>query len=143
MEVFPIKAIPAKYVKLVVITPQSDLVHLSEFQAYFSEANPTAIANEDISIPAAFRLAQNYPNPFNPTTTIRFELPRSSAVRLDIYNVLGEKIRTLVDDKRDAGVHELTWDGKNKDGITMPSGVYLYLLSADEHREVRKMILAK
>ncbi len=143
MEVFPIQSIQAKYVKLVVIKPQTDLVHLGEFQVYFSEASPTSIVTNEISIPDVFRLVQNYPNPFNPTTTIRFELPKSSQVRLEIYNVLGEKVKTLFNGKKEAGVYEMIWDGKNKDGMTMPSGVYMYVFASEEHREVKKMILAK
>ena len=142
-EVFAIQPMPAKFVKLVVLSPQKGLVQLGEFEVYLSEGNPTAIADQVVNTPTKFSLAQNYPNPFNPTTMIRFELPKSSQVKLEIYNVLGEKIRTLFNGAKEAGIYELTWDGKNKDGITMPSGIYLYILIADQHREVRKMILAK
>jgi PKD repeat protein len=142
-EVFAIRPVSAKFVKLVVLAPQKGLVHLGEFEAYLTEGGATAADDEVSQTPTKFSLAQNYPNPFNPTTTIRFELPTTSEVKLEIYNILGEQIRTLFNGKKDAGVHEMIWDGKNKDGLTVPSGIYLYLLAADEHRVMRKMILAK
>lgn len=90
-----------------------------------------------------YNLFQNYPNPFNPETVIKFEIPEASHVNLVIYNSLGEEIKKLINEKKNDGIYEIKWDGKNKDGVVMPSGVYLYLLSTGEHREVRKMILTK
>ena len=71
-------------------------------------------------------LHQNYPNPFNPETVILYELPRTSQVEVVIFNLLGERIRTLVNQRQMAGQHRLPWDGRNEFGMPVPSGVYLY-----------------
>lgn len=88
-----------------------------------------------------YRLEQNYPNPFNPTTEIRFALPKAGPVVLRIFNTLGEEIRTLVDAPFESGYHTVPWDGKDKDGKPVASGVYLYQLRAGEFSQVRKMSL--
>jgi len=142
METFVIQPVQAKYVKLVILSPQTGLVHLGEFEVFYNEATTSTLSDPAL-IPKEFRLSQNYPNPFNPSASIKFELPKECHAKLEVYNILGEKIRTLINGKRNAGIYEIKWDGKNKGGLTMPSGVYLYILSADQHREVKKMILAK
>ncbi|NIR48339.1 T9SS type A sorting domain-containing protein [candidate division KSB1 bacterium] len=78
------------------------------------------------AIPIAFALHQNFPNPFNPQTEIRFELPAANHVTLEIYNVLGEKIRTLTERNLTAGFHAASWDGKDDRGQNVPSGLYIY-----------------
>jgi hypothetical protein len=89
-----------------------------------------------------FCLFQNYPNPFNPETKIRFTIPATSEVTLKIYNILGKEVRTF-EKRYKAGSHTLTWDGKNSSGEDVASGVYLYKLSAGNHRETRKMVLLR
>lgn len=93
--------------------------------------------------PSAFVVHQNYPNPFNPETEIRFALPKASQVVVSIFNVLGEKIRTLVDAPYEAGYHSVLWDGKDEYGDLVVSGVYLYQLRAGEFSQVRKMSLIR
>ncbi|MFA4937355.1 MAG: T9SS type A sorting domain-containing protein [Patescibacteria group bacterium] len=93
---------------------------------------------EQLELPKKFTLEQNYPNPFNPTTKIAFELPRAAKVHLGIYNMLGQQVVTLVDDRREAGRYEVMFDGAN-----VPSGVYAYRLRAGEFTETKKMILTK
>ena len=88
-------------------------------------------------------LEVNYPNPFNPSTLIRFELPHSSGVRLSIYDILGRCVRNLVDGHRSAGMHAVVWDGTDNLGQKVPSGVYMYRLSAGSSTAVRKMILTR
>ncbi len=102
-------------------------------------------ADDDMSgtMPAVFGLAQNYPNPFNPTTAISFTLPKSSQVRLVIFNVLGQQVRTLADDYLSAGTHTVYWDGADADGNRMASGVYYYRLVTDGYSQTKEMILAK
>ncbi len=90
-----------------------------------------------------FELSQNYPNPFNPSTSIKFEIQQASHVKFAIYNMLGEEVRLLLDEEKSSGMYEIQWDGKNKQGLTLPSGVYFYSLSAGNFKEIRKMILAK
>jgi hypothetical protein len=79
-------------------------------------------------LPSAYQLSQNYPNPFNPTTSISFAVPAQSAVRLEIYSVLGERVKTLVDGRYSRAVYTVVWDGKDDAGQTVASGVYFYRL---------------
>lgn len=90
-----------------------------------------------------FSLSQNYPNPFNPQTSIRYALPQDAQVRLIIYNILGKKVKTLVDELQSAGYKTAWWDGKDEKGDLVASGVYLYRLEADKFSEVKKMLLVK
>lgn len=103
----------------------------------------TAVAERPSAQPSGFHLAQNYPNPFNPTTVIRYEIPQAAQVQLAIYNLLGEKVRTLVDAKESAGVQQVTWDGRNDRGERVSSGVYLYRLAAGEFKMTKRLLLMK
>jgi hypothetical protein len=94
-------------------------------------------------LPGKFELAQNFPNPFNPDTKIEFAVPQKSQVDLVIYNVMGQKVRTLVSDELDAGWKQVTWDGKDDSGNTVSSGIYLYKLNAGEFVDSKKMTLVK
>ena len=98
----------------------------------------TTNRNQYILQPVTFELYQNYPNPFNPITTIKFSLPKSEFVELKVFNILGEKVMTLVSKKLNQGNHTYTFDGKN-----LATGIYCYQLEAGEYREVKKMILIK
>ncbi|MCK4559570.1 MAG: T9SS type A sorting domain-containing protein [Calditrichia bacterium] len=101
--------------------------------------NAVGIGDKDIpQIPSAYQLSQNYPNPFNPTTIINYELPIKSYVELSIYNMLGQKVATLVSEKKQAGYHEVEFYGGN-----LSSGIYLYRIEAGEWTDVRKMILLR
>ncbi len=96
------------------------------------------------NVPEAFALYQNSPNPFNPSTTIRFDLPGSSArVLLEVYNLLGQKITTLYDGVPEAGSYSAVWNGRNDAGREMPSGVYIYRLSTDNFVGSHRMVLMK
>jgi hypothetical protein len=104
---------------------------------------PAGVEESENSIPKTYQLFQNYPNPFNPATEIEYQLPKASEVELAIYNVLGEKVRILVQEKKDPGVHQVRWDGINDRGIPVSSGIYFYRLSAGNYKSVRKMILIR
>ena len=93
--------------------------------------------------PTAFHLSQNYPNPFNAETVIVFALPRSSDVKIGIFNILGQKVRDLVDERVSAGYKKVVWNGKNNEGKVVASGVYLYQLKAGTFTEAKRMILLK
>ncbi len=93
--------------------------------------------------PAGFYLAQNYPNPFNAQTQIRFRLMRGSYVEIEIFNLLGQKINTLVSKELQAGEHHVTWEGKDSSGNEVSSGVYFYRLKTASGTLSRKMILVK
>jgi len=90
-----------------------------------------------------FRLIGNYPNPFNPVTTIKYEVEKAGRVELTIYNLLGQKIRTLVNKQQPAGQYQVKWNGHNDRGRPLPSGVYLYRLRTEGFDQTQKMILLK
>jgi hypothetical protein len=94
-------------------------------------------------IPVAYGLDQNYPNPFNPTTTINYQLPKESSVKLVIYNILGQPVRTLVNDRQAASSYTITWDGKNDNGVPVSTGTYIYRLTAGDYLATKKMNLLK
>lgn len=95
------------------------------------------------TLPEGYVLYQNYPNPFNPETQIAFDLPAAGAVRLDIFNVLGQQVLSLYDGVLPAGTHTLTWNGRDRSGQSVSSGVYLYRLATDQTVLTRKMMLLK
>jgi photosystem II stability/assembly factor-like uncharacterized protein len=97
---------------------------------------PASVSNDQNSLPMLFVLGQNYPNPFNPSTTIKFELPRVSHVSLTVYDILGRQVSVLVNERREAGVHEVKFDGSN-----LASGVYFYRLQAGTFVETKKLLL--
>jgi hypothetical protein len=101
------------------------------------------VAKGSDSRPEDFSLSQNYPNPFNPQTSIRYALPQDAQVRLVIYNLLGRKVKTLVDERQSAGHKTVWWDGKDEKGDPAASGVYFYRIDADQFSEVKKMMLVK
>ena len=104
--------------------------------------NSTAI-NSSSELPAEFRLDQNYPNPFNAETRISYSLAADSRVQIAVYNLLGQKLRTLVDSKQRAGWHSIGWNGRNISGESMPSGIYLIRMKAGHFTAIRKMILTR
>ena len=95
------------------------------------------------NLPDEFALRQNYPNPFNPSTNIALDLPSPSYVRLEVLNILGQKVATLKDSYTEAGSHVVTWDGKSDNGQPVSSGVYFYRMKADGFEQVRKMMMLK
>jgi hypothetical protein len=94
-------------------------------------------------LPETFNLAQNYPNPFNPATTITYSVPERSHVTVDVFNVLGQRVRTLIDREQAAGSYTVTWDGADDRGTALATGVYLYRFRAGDYIETRKMLLMK
>lgn len=99
-----------------------------------------AAGNEN-EVPESIVLHQNYPNPFNPFTTIMFELPEQSQVRMVVYNTLGQVVKTLVDEELAAGDYRVTWEGNNDIGQGLPSGIYFYELKAKDFSKIKKMVL--
>ncbi|MEW5796761.1 MAG: T9SS type A sorting domain-containing protein [Candidatus Zixiibacteriota bacterium] len=95
------------------------------------------------SLPTSFDLAQNYPNPFNPETTFEFALPKASQVELAIFNVLGQRVITLINERLDAGTYRETWRGTSENGGQVASGIYFYRLTAGDFVSTRKMMLLK
>jgi hypothetical protein len=110
----------------------------------FYAASGVTRVNPVNGVPVEFSLGQNYPNPFNPSTTIKFALPMSTPVTLEVYNILGAKVRTLINGTiMSAANHEVVWDGKNDVGAQVASGMYLYRIATDKHVATMKMMLMK
>jgi len=108
----------------------------------FTLPGPTSESDESPEmIPTA--LKANYPNPFNPETTISFSVSKDGPVTLDVFNIKGQKVNTLVNDIREAGVHQVVWNGKDATGRDVSSGVYFYRMVSGDFENVRKMILMK
>ena len=95
------------------------------------------------TMPAEFALQQNYPNPFNPLTDIRFSLPEPARVRLDVYDILGRNVATLIDESLEAGEHIVQWDGRNVGGRDVASGIYFYRIVTKDFVETKKMVLIR
>jgi hypothetical protein len=117
---------------------------------YFDDLNirvagtTLSVAPGSEGLPKTFELTNNYPNPFNPSTTIQFGLPRNADVALVIYNVLGQRIRTLVDhEQRSAGRYSVVWDGRDEGGNSVGSGMYFYRLETGQVALVKKMLMLK
>jgi hypothetical protein len=95
-------------------------------------------------VPQVFALKQNFPNPFNPLTRIRYQLPEESLVTIQIYDIMGRAVRSLVSGQKElTGYHQVTWDATNNSGDPVSAGMYLYVIQAGEFRETRKMVLMK
>jgi len=107
-----------------------------DYNGTFEYSNVVEISINTTSID--FGLKQNYPNPFNPTTTITYSLPKSTFVTLKVYDIIGEEIAELVNEKKDSGTYDVTWNAQN-----IPSGVYFYKITAGEYSKTIKMILLK
>ena len=100
--------------------------------------------DEEFTIaPKSYVLRQNYPNPFNPTTVIPFEIPEVALIQLTVYNILGERVNTLVDDNLSPGLYKINWDGMSDSGHRMPAGLYFYELRGAKFRDTGKMLLLK
>jgi len=123
-----------------IMVERSDRIY-----AFDPEGDPTAVNDDNplVALPQVLTLSQNFPNPFNPVTKIAFTLPRDADVKLEIFDILGRSVKTLVEERLVAGEHEKEWDGKNSDGHPAASGIYFYRISTDTETSVRKMLLLK
>jgi len=134
------------------LTPVSQYVHPLQSEdrsiygsidlgAYEYAGSPTSV--ELIKSPSKYQLQQNYPNPFNPETAIRFQLPEAGDIELTIYNLRGQKIRTLLNAKKETGLHSVSWNSKDDAGNVVASGVYIYLMKAGEFVDAKKLTLLR
>jgi hypothetical protein len=94
-------------------------------------------------LPANFELGQNYPNPFNPNTTFQFAVPHKSQVNISVFNILGQKLATIVDAEYGAGYYTASWDGTTDSGTEVASGIYFYKIEADNFKSTKKMMLLR
>lgn len=123
-----------------IVTFETDVV--APYYAVFTSSSATQIVNQSI-VTDGFVLGQNYPNPFNPTTRIDFQIPATGNVKLSIYNMLGQEVRSLVNEIKPAGVHQVAWDGRDNQGFMLSSGMYFYKLEVSEQSQIRRLVLMK
>lgn len=122
---------------LKVTNPDGILYGYLAKEIFLFYRNPTSVGSEK-NIADGFNLLQNYPNPFNPNTVISYNIPVHSLVTLNIYNLLGEKIKTLIQQEQAPGKYQINFDGNN-----LPSGIYFYQLKADKFQQTKKMLLLR
>ena len=128
---------------LILHSPRIANLYLQEFKARYVNAGGTDIIsdialNQNDKVPCDFELKQNYPNPFNPSTVITFSIPKESYVTLRIFNILGQTVKTLVNQNERVGIYTINF---NAHGLS--SGVYFYSIKAGDYYQVKKMLLLK
>jgi hypothetical protein len=129
--------VPDSIVYDSVIADQAD-------QDYAATERPAGVRPDQAGrIPKEFELSQNFPNPFNPTTQIEFGLPRASFVTVKIYSIMGSEVTTLEENSLPAGTYQITWDGTDRYGRAVSTGVYLYRIEAGNYSQTKKMLLLK
>ena len=117
---------------------------VSAYLAQWTKGDPNDVdQSEQVNLPEAFNVIQNYPNPFNPLTTIEYNVPSRTQVTIEVFNVLGQKVRTLVNETKSAGSYRTEWDGIDDAGKPVSTGVYLYRFSAGDVVQTKKMMLLK
>ncbi|UCH66017.1 MAG: T9SS type A sorting domain-containing protein, partial [Ignavibacterium sp.] len=114
----------------------SDIRSLYDIVSSVDEQSEKFILDQSI-------LFQNYPNPFNSQTVISFQIKTAAIVKLEIYNLLGNKIQTLVDEYKGVGPYSESWDGKDENGLQVPTGIYFYRLRANDYTQTKKLLIIK
>ena len=121
-----------------------DLCFRIEMELLDAEGGINALWTKEVNLlPEQFALHQNFPNPFNAETIIRYQLPAASAVRMTIYNLLGQEVRRLVDGNVEAGIHWMGWDGRDGAGKALASGMYFCRLQVEDFVQTRSMVILK
>ena len=117
-------------------------MQMAELEIFGDLESAVKVVGQDVTA-SDYSLAQNYPNPFNPTTRIQFSMPASAHVRLDIYNTLGQRVKTLIDRPLQAGAQSLLWNGTHDSGETVSNGIYYYRLSSEHGVLTKKMLFLR
>ncbi len=135
----------ARYIRLTGLSRGTEYGYSLYEIEVLQGANVVSVDDEQTNpeLPANFSLSNNYPNPFNPSTTIKYELPKASNVKIEIFNSIGELVKVLVDEFHNAGRHERTWNGRDSGGKQVSSGVYFYRMHTEGFTLVKKMMLVK
>lgn len=115
----------------------------SVFDVTYKPATPSDAGSANGGLPTTFHLGDNFPNPFNPLTTFEYSLAQESQATIEIFNVTGQKVRTLTEGRRMAGTYQAVWDGTDEDGHEVASGLYLYRLQTADYAETKRMLLIK
>jgi hypothetical protein len=110
---------------------------------HYTSSDPVGIQNINNQVPNNYSLSQNYPNPFNPTTTVKFNIAKTTNVSIKIYDITGRLVYNLVDQKMNAGKYDVKWTSINNNGQFVSSGVYFYRIEAGDFTDVKKMVLVK
>ena len=116
------------------------------YQFYTEDGQLLSQGTESVmlkAVPEHFSLHQNYPNPFNPVTTINYDLPRQSMVNLVVYDIMGRKVSTLINEQRSEGYHSTVWNARNQQGAPVSAGIYFYQIQTSEYVKTRKMVILK
>jgi hypothetical protein len=135
----------------IVMVPAMVTKYSTSFNYSYSDTFDSGLdvdLEKDKSLPDKFYLGQNYPNPFNPATTIKFgvwslEFGEPTHTTLIIYNILGQRVRTLVDEEKLSGEYKVIWDGRDDKGNEVSSGIYFYKLQTENFSQTKKMLLVK
>ena len=115
-----------------------------EIRNFWDTHFPEELGNKDeTDLPQVYALHQNYPNPFNPVTSIRYDIPETANVRVDVYSILGQKVKTLVSGTHQPGFYSVQWNGTNDMGKPLASGMYIYRIHSTEFTSVKKLVLMK
>ncbi|MFX1517702.1 MAG: C25 family cysteine peptidase [Promethearchaeota archaeon] len=138
---------PDQAIELSFSTLPDDSTKIRSFlfmvKGYYEEFEVATANSQNLAKGNIPNMNQNYPNPFNLSTEIRYTLPVDAKVTLNIYNILGQKVKTLVDEEKSSGTHTIFWDGTDKSGAEVASGIYFYQLKAGEYKKLKKMLLIK
>ncbi|MCX6121032.1 MAG: T9SS type A sorting domain-containing protein [Ignavibacteriales bacterium] len=130
-------------IHFVVMDTDPNIQVIYSYTASGTAVPQTDVQRVSIALPTSFMLKQNYPNPFNPSTNIEYSIPIKGIVKIEVFDILGHSVATLVDKVQDAGVYHTTWTGKANNGIAMPSGVYFYRLESGSFSKTERMLLLK
>ena len=120
-----------------------DIIKEGAYSFLYDILYPFQLSTDELAIPGEFSLHQNYPNPFNPTTTIDYDLPEAQNIQIMIYDILGRKIRTLLNEYQQIGYKSIHWNAKDDYGRQVSAGMYIYTIQAGEFVQTRKMVLMK
>lgn len=123
--------------------PNSGALFLEKAVSWLQNADTGLELEMFEPVPEFFDLSQNYPNPFNPRTTIEFQVPHTSHVLLEVYNLLGQRVKTLVDEKKSAGYFKIEWTSETNSGAPVASGMYLIRFKAGDFQQIKKMMVVR
>ncbi len=126
---------------LELISPELDNSLPDSWRA--STLNGTPLGLNEIIFPEEFKISQNFPNPFNASTKIKIEIPSQSKVKISVFNILGQKVITLLNETKDAGFYTIEWNGNNQNQAKVSSGVYFAKVEVGKKSEILKMLLLK
>ena len=118
-------------------------IYVSGPKGKIADVSSRSVSADVKLVPGVFALHQNYPNPFNPKTEIRFDLPEATVVDISIYNLMGQKVKTLANKEVSPGYHVMQWDGTNDRGGMVSTGMYFYTLNTEKFHAMRKMLFLK